>query len=94
MTEQTVDDFIKQSDLIKAQVNSSVKLVEELTKELKNTREVFEHLKVFSPNDVFKSVQPYHLRKDNSSESERYESMLNIILKQINRINLLLGDKR
>jgi hypothetical protein len=90
---QTVSEFIEQSDLIKRQISDSLKMVSELKTELENTRVTLEHLKIFSPNEVFTHTQPYHLRKENI-ESERNVPMALIINKQIIRINTLLGDKR
>jgi hypothetical protein len=89
----TVADFIATSDLITKQINESTKLVIELKKELEFCRTTLEHLVIFAPNKDFKSVQPYHLR-ENDSDFEKKAPMIQIIEKQATRINYLLGDKR
>lgn len=94
MTDKTtVADFIATSDLITKQINESTRLVIELKKELELCLTTLEHLVIFAPNKEFRSVQPYHLRA-NDSEFERSAPMIQLIEKQRTRINYLLGDKR
>jgi hypothetical protein len=90
MSEQTVADFISRSDLIKKQVEDSVRLVNELRSELSEVRKTFEHLVIFAPDNQFLANAPYHLRKSDETKL----AMDTMIKRQVERINLLLGDKR
>lgn len=90
MSEQNVADFISRSDLIKKQVEDSVRLVNELKSELSEVRKTLEHLEIFAPNNQFTAHAPYHLRKGDETKL----AMDTMIKRQVERINLLLGDKR
>jgi hypothetical protein len=85
---ETVAQFLQESDLIKRQIDHSLKLVTKLQEELRNSRECLKSLASWAPSDSLKTTTPFCLR----ARLGEAASMNTIIKQQISNINHVLGD--
>lgn len=82
-------DHLKASAEITKHVEDADALARKLGSMLSNARATLEALRTFAPDNRFKVDMPYHLRSNNVNDG----SMTDIIRRQVEAINNVLGDR-
>lgn len=82
-------DHLKASSEIQKHIEDGDALAKKIASKLVQARTTLEKLRDFAPSEKFKVDMPYHLRGQNAQEA----SMAEIIKRQIEHINEVLGDR-
>ena len=83
--EDTVTAFLKETDLIKREIDKASSLVIKLSQELRDSRKCFELLRCWAPDNCLRITSPYHL-KSALGDKVSMNEIINIKIKDISKI--------